>query len=94
MASPEILHIPAQHRFETQVDGHCAILTYTLANDVMTTTHTLVPDAIANRGIGSALARAALDFAAANNLKVLPACSFIAAYIARHRQYQPLLVDE
>ncbi|WP_442791381.1 GNAT family N-acetyltransferase [Micromonospora sp. NBC_01739] len=43
------------------------------------------------RGVGAALARAALDEARTANLRVLATCPFIAGWIARHPEYQDLL---
>ena len=44
------------------------------------------------RGLGSMLAKAALDAVAAEEgTRVVAQCPFIAAYIERHPQYQPLL---
>ena len=40
----EIDHDVAAHRFTTTVDGERAVLDYTLAADVMTITHTEVPN--------------------------------------------------
>ena len=44
-------HDSDAHRFTTEVDGHRALLDYTVAGDVMTITHTRVPEAIGGRGI-------------------------------------------
>src|SRR5690606_17493780 len=55
-------------------------------------THTVVETAAEGRGVGSALARTALDAARAEGLRVVPQCPFIAAYIARHPDYADLVV--
>ena len=54
-------------------------------------THTGVPTALEGRGIGSALAKAGLEYAQAEGLAVVPLCSFIRAYIDRKPEYQPLV---
>ncbi|WP_345782598.1 N-acetyltransferase, partial [Dokdonella sp.] len=41
----------AHDRFETTVDGVLCVLEYRLRGDVMTITHTGVPDAVGGRGI-------------------------------------------
>jgi hypothetical protein len=43
------------------------------------------------QGIGSGLVKQALDAARAQNLKVVPMCSFVRGYIERHAEYQDLL---
>lgn len=54
-------------------------------------THTAVPDAFEGQGVGSALARTALDQARADGLAVVAPCSFIAGWIDRHPAYADLV---
>ncbi len=54
-------------------------------------THTGVPPALEGRGIGSALAKTGLEYARANNLEVVPLCSFVRGYIERKPEYQDLV---
>ncbi len=85
-----IHHDPAAHLFETQVDGaHCE-LDYTLARGVMTITHTEVPAEVGGRGIASAMVQAAMEVARAERWKVVPACSYAAAWLRRHPEDQDL----
>lgn len=81
------------HRFELAVDGHIAFAEYTRASDIITFVHTVVPPELAGKGVGSQLARGALDAVRAQGLKVVAQCPFIAAYIAKHAVYQDLLKD-
>jgi len=81
----------AKSRFEATVDGETALLVYRLAGDTLTLLHTEVPAALAGRGLGGELARAALDSARARSLKVVPTCPFVRAYIARHPEYADLV---
>ncbi len=80
-----------KNRFELHHEGQIALVEYILAPEKITFTHTEVPAALEGKGIGSALAKHALDTAAQNHLKVVPMCPFIKAYIERHKEYQPLL---
>lgn len=75
---------PAEHRFELEQDGDTAIAAYRLAGDTITFTHTLVPPALEGKGVGTKLVAYALAQARERKLKVVPACSFVAAYIKRH----------
>lgn len=75
---------PAEHRFELEADGDTAIAAYEIAGDTITFTHTVVPPALEGKGVGSQLVAYALAQARERNLKVIPACSFVAAYVKRH----------
>ena len=44
--------------------------------------------------MGGRLAKAALEHAAAQGLKVIPRCSFIAGYIARHPEFADLVAPD
>lgn len=80
-----------KNRFELHHEGHIAIAEYILAPEKIIFTHTEVPQELEGKGIGSALAKFALDSVAEAKLKVVPMCPFIKAYIERHKEYQPLL---
>lgn len=81
----------ARGRFELEVDGHVAVAVYELAGNVITFVHTVVPDALAGKGVGSKLARGALDQVRARGLRVVAQCPFIAAFIRKNGEYQDLL---
>ncbi len=86
-----IEHLASTQRFQTTADGHVAYVEYVFDGDVMVITHTIVPDAIAGRGIAGGLVKAALDYAREEGWKVDPACSYAEAWIARHPDYADLL---
>lgn len=88
---PPVERNDAAGRFEATVDGHTGYTEYRRTKQGLLLPHTLVPDALEGRGIGSALARAALGYAREEGLKVLPDCPFIAAYIQRHPETQDLV---
>ena len=81
-----ISHDQDTKQFGTEIDGQRAELDYTLADRVMTITHTRVPREIGGRGIAAELMRAALAFAAEHGLTIDPACSYAAAYMRKHAQ--------
>jgi len=81
------------HRFEVHLDGETAFAEYVLHHGSMVLPHTVVPPAFEGRGVGSALARAALAYAREHGLTVKPLCPFIAGYIKKHPEWQDL-VDE
>jgi uncharacterized protein len=86
-----IQHDRVAHRFETRVEDMPCLLDYTLAAGVMTITHTEVPAAVGGRGIAAALVQEAMITARAEGWKVVPACSYAAAWMQRHPEYHDLL---
>ena len=87
----EVTHNTEKKRFEMSVDGHLAVLNYILKGDIIIFTHTGVPPAIGNRGLGSKLVETGLTYARENGLKVRSTCWFVSKYIRRNPEYQDLL---
>jgi len=81
----------AASRYETVVDGQTAVLEYRLHDGVLSIDHVIVPDAIGGRGIAGELTRTALEAARAAGWRVVPNCSYAAAYVRRHPQYADLV---
>jgi len=87
----QISHDTGARRFNTRVDGHQAYVEYERAGGILTITHTIVPPEIGGRGIAAQLVRAALEYVRAEGLKVVPQCSYAAAYLKKHPQYADLV---
>jgi uncharacterized protein len=83
----------ALRRFELDADGHTAVAHYRLSPPIITFTHTEVPTELSGRGIGSALARGALEIVRAEGLKVVAQCPFIRDFIEKHPEFQDLLAQ-
>lgn len=86
-----IIHHPSSCRFETTIEGHTAHLSYVEDGDTLNYHHTFVPTALGGQGIGKALVQHALEYARTQHKKVVPSCSFVAAFIDKNPQYQDLL---
>ena len=80
-------------RYEARLDGELAgFAEYQLTDELIVFTHTEVDPRFEGQGVGSALARFALDEVRdAGDRKVMPLCPFIKGWIARHREYVPLV---
>jgi uncharacterized protein len=89
-----ISHDQSAKKFTTEIDSHLAELDYTVTGDVMTITHTRVPQPIGGRGVAADLMRAALKVAAEHSWSVNPACSYAAAYMRKHQGADQRHVDE
>jgi len=90
---PQIVsHNENTRRFESRaVDGPLAFLNYTIAGDHITFEHTFVPDKLRGQGLAALLAHAALTEARRAGWKIIPACSYVAAYIKRHPEFADLI---
>lgn len=86
-----VVNNTAAKRFEAETDGRLAMIQYIQTERNITFTHTEVPVELEGQGVASQMAKVALDFACDNNLKVIPICPFVAAYIRHHPEYQPLV---
>lgn len=93
MTDVEISNHPEADRYEARVDGELAgFAEYELTDDLVVFTHTEVDDRFEGHGVGSALARFALDeVRAAGTRRVVPRCPFIAEWIERHPDYASLV---
>ncbi|GIH77805.1 GNAT family N-acetyltransferase [Planobispora longispora] len=91
-AEPKVVDNPEAGRFEILLDGRKAgFAEYRRKGAKLSLTHTEIDPAFEGRGLGSALARGALDAARAGGLSVLPFCPFIRGYIERHPGYLDLV---
>ena len=91
-ADVDVQDQPGQSRWEATLGGELAgFAEYRRDGERIVFTHTVVDPAHEGQGIGSALARAALDDARAQGLAVVPRCSFIRAWIDKHPDYVDLL---
>jgi predicted GNAT family acetyltransferase len=92
MASlPIVTNDVAASRFEAPTEHGTAMLRYAARGDVLDLIHTVVPQEAEGQGIGASLARAALEYARANDLKVIASCPFVRAYLQRHKEYADLV---
>lgn len=93
MTDVETTHRPQAQRYEARVGGELAgFAEYQLTDELVVFTHTEVDDRFEGRGIGSAIARFALDDVRRDgSRRVLPLCPFIKAWIAKHPDYADLV---
>jgi hypothetical protein len=89
--SGQVRNNEGRERFELEVDGATAVAQYKLESGVLHMTHTVVPEEVEGRGIGSKLVRGALDNIRTRGLKVDPVCPFVRSFIERHPEYRDLV---
>ena len=80
----DVVHRPEQSRFEAEVDGEVAFLSYERAGDTAVLTHTIVPPSIGGKGVGASLAQTAVGWAREEGLQVDPQCSYVRAWLEKH----------
>ncbi|MGZ4011680.1 MAG: GNAT family N-acetyltransferase [Flavisolibacter sp.] len=83
-----------EQRFEVLEDGHLGYLEYRFYKNNIAMMHTFVPDELEGRGIASALAHYALEWAREHQKPVIVYCPFVAAYLKRHPEYNELLAKD
>ena len=86
-----ITHNEKEQRFETIIDGEKAFLEYRFYKSDIAMMHTFVPEQLGGKGVASALAKYALEYAKAQNLPVMVYCPFVGAFLKRHPEYNVLL---
>lgn len=94
MADEQVTDNADQGRFELAVGGDTAVLQYMERDGALYLTHTEVPAAMEGQGIGSRIVKHALEQAKSRGIKVAPQCPFVRAYIDRHPEYEPLVLQE
>jgi predicted GNAT family acetyltransferase len=85
-----VTDVPERERFEARVDDGAlaGVLTYQLTGAIIAYTHTKVEPAFEGQGIGSALARTAMEDARARGRTVVPICPFLTGWLDEHPGYE------
>ena len=86
-----VRHNTSGHRFELNVDGETVFAEYRLAPGPIVFHHTVTPPALRGQGLAARVVEAGLNYARADNLKVMPTCWYVADYIRTHPDFQDLL---
>ena len=78
----------SENAYVIEVDGERAgKAEYRIHEGRVVFTHTEVDDAFSGRGLGSRLAKFALENVRRKDMKIVAWCPFIAAYVKRHEEY-------
>lgn len=93
----EYLHLPLEmnadkHQFEMDVDGYQAIIVYKQSDNVITLLHTEVPPELEGKGAATAIIEKTLFFIKDNNLRLIPLCPLVVAYLKRHPGWEDIVV--
>ncbi|BCJ77086.1 hypothetical protein CS0771_66300 [Catellatospora sp. IY07-71] len=92
MVEVEVVEVPESSRYEAREGERLlGVLTYYRKPGMIVFDHTGVEPEARGRGIGAMLCAAALAGAAADDVRVVPACSFVRRWVQDHPEYLPLV---
>ena len=89
-----IVNNEARGQFQLVLDDNLAWLEYRIRDGVIVLMHTDVPDLLGGKGIGTALAAYAFDYARAHHLSVKVYCPFVQKYVQRHPELSDIIVSQ
>lgn len=82
-----------KHQYEFHIDGYTPKVEYIKSkNGEIILTHTEVPPALAGMGIGSILVEKVLRDIERLDLRLVPLCPFVVAYIKRHPAWKRIVM--
>ena len=82
-----VRHNVAAHRYEMDTPHGLAIAVYREQGDRMIFTHTEVPPEDEGKGFAGRVVGEALADTHRRGFKIVPACSYVVAYVRRHPEY-------
>lgn len=82
---------PARNRFELEEGGQVAFADYRRKDGVLVIPHVESPIALRGKGTAGRLMEGMLAIVRERGEKVVPVCSYAAAYIRQHHEHQDLL---
>jgi predicted GNAT family acetyltransferase len=86
----EIINNKSENCFEVSINGLLSKLDYIQDEDTFVITHVGVHPELRGLSVAGKLTQASLEFAKAKSLRVIPMCSYAAAYIRKNPQYAEL----
>ena len=92
MNAISIVNNEKEQQFQVMAEGEKAFLEYRMHDGVIVLMHTEVPAKLAGRGIASALATFAMEFARSHGLPVKVYCPFVTTWLQKHPEYMDMVV--
>lgn len=87
----EVTDNTARQRFELEVDGQIVFADYRRQGSVVIVPHVEAPPALRGTGASGRLMEGVLARLRTRGEKIVPTCSYAAAYIRRHPEHHDLL---
>lgn len=83
-----------QRALELWVEGQRSFIGYELEGDKIYLMHTEVPEAQTGEGIAAELVEKSFTYLEEKNLKVVPACSYVRAFLKRHPEWNRIVAED
>jgi predicted GNAT family acetyltransferase len=87
----DVHHNAERGCYELEAGGATALTAYRREGDVLSFTHTEVPEEMEGQGVGTRLIAGALDDVRRRGMRIVPLCSFVRHYVETHPETQDLL---
>ncbi len=87
----KVKHDKENNRFVADIEEHKAYLSYNIINDKIDFSSTFTPPKFRGMGVARIVVEYAFNYARENNLKVIPSCSYVQAFVERNDNYIDLL---
>ncbi|MEJ2113908.1 MAG: GNAT family N-acetyltransferase [Flavobacteriaceae bacterium] len=91
--NPDVIHEKENDRFIIYSEGKESFIEYRINDDEINLYHTYTDPGLRGKGLAALVVRAAFEYAKENNLKVLPTCSYVQAFIKRNDEYSALIAE-
>lgn len=88
---PTVTDNTVRQRFELEIDGQVVFADYRRQGNVVIVPHVEAPPALRGSGASGQLMEGMLALLRGRGEKIVPTCSYAAAYIRRHREHHDLL---
>ena len=87
----ELINNEALHNFELFVDGQLSFIDYKMRDNKVYLIHTEVPAELQGKGVAEALVTKAFEYTEQHQLKVVPLCSYVQAFLKRHPEWNKIV---
>jgi predicted GNAT family acetyltransferase len=81
------------HNFEMMVAGERSFIDYQREGDLVYLLHTEVPEDQSGEGIAASLVEKTFDYLEKHNLKAVPSCSYVKAFLRRHPEWERVISE-
>jgi predicted GNAT family acetyltransferase len=82
---------PAKGRYELDVGGKIVFANYRRIGSTLYIPYVEAPPSLRGTGAAGRLMQGVMEIARAQELKIVPTCSYASAWMRRHREYHDLL---